>query len=225
LVKGAWELAAFGIEKDAYFFNMIWAGYNLMFLVGALLLAWERPQRREQERARCEIQARIQNGKPVHALTRDISLSGCSLVLEGRTPLPPQFDLALGIAGGVRARAELVYYERFRGGDRIGVRSLEPAAEMRQAVLLGVFARSETWEQARAEERRGRFALAAAFLLGLAGYFRAPRHVSRHYPMRRVFRLPRRLGRNRRRTVWLRDVSPGGAGLLCTGRRPRIGDV
>jgi cellulose synthase (UDP-forming) len=226
LAKGAWELATFGIERDAYFFNMIWAGYNLMFLVGALLLAWERPQRRKQERVRCALPARIQNnGKGVHAMTHEISLSGCSLVLEGTTLLTHQFDLTLGLSGGVRVRAEIVYYERFRRGDLVGVRFLEPAAEMRQAVLLDVIARSETWEQARAQERRGRFALAAAFLFGLLRYFGGPRDVSRRYPTRRVFRLPRRLGRNRRRTVWLRDVSPGGAGVLCTGRRPRHGDV
>ena len=52
----------FGIERDAYFFNMIWASYNLLFLVGALLVAWERPQRRADERVRCEVPARIVNG-------------------------------------------------------------------------------------------------------------------------------------------------------------------
>ena len=25
--------------------------------------------------------------------------------------------------------------------------------------------------------------------------------------------------------MWLCDTSPGGAGLLCTGRRPRIGEL
>jgi len=25
--------------------------------------------------------------------------------------------------------------------------------------------------------------------------------------------------------VWLRDASPGGAGVLCTGRQPRVGDL
>jgi hypothetical protein len=25
------ELATFGIERDAYFFNLIWASYNLLF--------------------------------------------------------------------------------------------------------------------------------------------------------------------------------------------------
>jgi cellulose synthase (UDP-forming) len=217
----------FGIEKDAYFFNMIWAGYNLLFMVGALLVAWERPQRRADERVRCEVPARIVNGSPIHATTRDISMSGCSLVLEGGRPaLPYSFDLVLGLEGtGVRLHAELVFHERIARRDLVGVRFIEPSQKAREAILLGVFAHSETWEAIRASERRSRFALAAAFLFGMIGYFRGSKHRSRRYPERRVFRFPRWLGRNRRRSVWLRDVSPGGAGLLCTGRRPRNGDL
>jgi hypothetical protein len=92
-------------------------------------------------------------------------------------------------------------------------------------LLLEVFARSETWEEARAGESRGRFGLASAFLIGFARYFRRDHHFSRRYPTRRVFTLPQQLGRNRRRRVWLHDVSPGGAGVLCTGRRPRRGEL
>jgi hypothetical protein len=40
-----------------------------------------------------------------------------------------------------------------------------------------------------------------------------------------VLALPRGLGRDRRRRVWLRDYSPGGAGVFCTGRRPRTGEL
>jgi cellulose synthase (UDP-forming) len=225
LGKGAWELAVFGVERDAYFFNMIWAGYNLLFLIGALLVAWERPQRREQQRVRCELPARIQNGAPFHATTRDVSFSGCSLALEDRTSLPDAFDLVLGLGGGVRVRAELVYHEHFAQRDHVGVRFVDPSAELRRALLLGVFARSETWEKVRSGERRSRFALAAAFVGGLVGYFRESHPLQRRYPIRRVFAFPRRLGRNKRRSVWLRDLSPGGAGLLCTGSRPRIGEL
>ena len=226
LAKGAWELSMFGIEKDAYFFNMIWASYNLVFLTGALLVAWERPQRRADERVRCEVAARIENGSPIHAMTRDISLSGCSLILDGRTALPYSFDLVLGLNGGLRVHAELVFHERVtRNGDLVGVRFIDPTQETREKILLEVFACSETWERLRADERRSRFGLAAAFVLGFVRYFHRSRHVSRRYPTRRVLRVPRRLGRNRKRSVWLCDTSPGGAGLLCTGRRPRIGEL
>ncbi len=31
IAKGLWEFNVFGIEKDAYFFNLAWASYNLLF--------------------------------------------------------------------------------------------------------------------------------------------------------------------------------------------------
>ena len=202
------RLAVFGIERDAYFFNMIWASYNLLFLAGALLVAWERPQRRADERMRCEVAARIENGSPIHAMTRDISLSGCSLILDGRTALPYSFDLVLGLNGGLRVHAELVFHERVtRNGDLVGVRFIDPTQETREKILLEVFACSETWERLRADERRSRFGLAAAFVLGFVRYFHRSRHVSRRYPTRRVLRVPRRLGRNRKRSVWLWRIS------------------
>jgi cellulose synthase (UDP-forming) len=226
LVKGGWELVTFGIERDAYFFNMIWASYNLMFLVGALLVAWERPQRRAEERVRCEVSARIENGKPIHAITQDISLSGCSLILDGRIALPYSFDLVLSLNGSpLRLRAELVFHERVGRRELVGVRFIDPPEDARHAILLSVFARSETWERLRSAERRSRFGLASAFLLGFARYFRGARYWTRRYPTRNALRFPRWLGHNHRRSVWLCDVSPGGAGLLCTGRRPRSGEL
>src|SRR4030095_6027465 len=110
-------------------------------------------------------------------------LSGCSLVLEhGRTPLPYTFDLVLGLNGeGVRLEAELVFEERGARRDLVGVRFIDPSEKAREAILLGVFARSETWEAARANELRSRLGLAAAFISGFVRYFRPSRHVSRRY--------------------------------------------
>jgi cellulose synthase (UDP-forming) len=227
IAKGFWELSVFGIERDAYFFNLIWASYNLLFLVGALLVAWERPQRRADDRVRVTLPARIVNGAAIHAVTRDVSLTGCSLILDERIPLPYHFDLVLGTNGngGLRLPAELVFHERYERRELVGVRFIDPSEEQRRAILLGVFARSETWEELRERERRSRFGLATAFALGFVRYFRPSHHWTRRYPTRRTYAFPRWLGRNRRRGVWLCNVSPGGAGLLCTGRRPRVGEL
>jgi hypothetical protein len=167
------------------------------------------------------------NGSAIHAHTREISLSGCSLILEARTALPYRFDLVLGMngSGGIRLHAELMFHERYERHELVGVRFLDITEEQRNALLLGVFGRSETFEEMREHERRTRLGLATAFLLGFVRYFRREHHWSRRYPTRRVLRVPQQLGRNRRRRVWLRDVSPGGAGLLCTGRRPRAGEL
>ena len=102
------------------------------------------------------------------------------------------------------------------------MRFVDPPAEVRRALLLGVFARSEVWESARAREIRSRSGLAAVFLLGLAGYFRALRPSRRRHPRRRILCPARLLGRDEERDVWLRDSSARGIGLVCTGERPRI---
>ena len=227
ICKGTWELVTFGIERDAYFFNMIWASYNLFFPArSAVHRVGDGRSARADNRVPCEIAARIENGASVHATTRDVSLSGCSLVLDQRIPLPyslrprPRVEQRSAPARGAAS-------PRARSTPQPRRRALRRAVGgcARQALLLAVFARSDVWEEARATERRGRFALAASFFVGFVNAFRGTRTSSRRYPMRRVLRFPRRVGRNRKRRVWLRDQSPGGAGLLCTGRRPRNGEL
>jgi cellulose synthase (UDP-forming) len=224
LAKGVWEFAAFGIERDAYFFNMIWAGYNLLVLLGALMVAWERPQRRGEERVRCHLAARIErrDGPPIEVSTWDVSLAGCTLVLDERAQLPEVFDLGLALGNGLRVRCALVSHERLQGRERVGVRFVDPSDEVRRALLLDVFARSEVWEDARAHELRSRLGIAAAFLVGVVGYFRPLRSSRRKHPRRRILARRRLLGSDLRRDVWLRDSSARGIGLLCTGKRPRV---
>ena len=154
IAKGAWELTTFGIERDAYFFNLIWASYNLLFLIGALLVAWERPQRRVDDRVPCQLAARIENGASLHAVTRDVSLSGCSLILDERTALPYSFDLVLGMnGGGMRLRAELVFHERYERRELVGVRFVDPTPETaRGATARRVRAQRDLGGDARGRE-------------------------------------------------------------------------
>ncbi|MBY0400769.1 glycosyltransferase, partial [Myxococcota bacterium] len=104
MLKGAVELAAFGVERDAYFFNLAWSGLNLLFLVGGLMIAWERPQRREEERVTRAIPVRIFGGgdvgdpRPaVEAWTVDVGIGGCAIALDRAVELPPRFEIELGL--------------------------------------------------------------------------------------------------------------------------------
>jgi cellulose synthase (UDP-forming) len=222
--KGLWEFHHFGIERDAYFFNLAWASYNLLFLLAALLLAWERPQKRADERVRCELPARIElPGEAISARTLDVSLGGCSLQLDSPRLLPAEFDCVLG--PGIRVRASLVYQERIARRCRAGLRFVQLAPETRRALLLGVIADPRTWERAHARELRSRIAAVASFVLAIAGYFRPLRQSRRLHPRRRRHALLRLLEGSRERSVLLRDVSPGGVGLLCAGKQPPVGNT
>jgi cellulose synthase (UDP-forming) len=219
IAKGLWELHHFGIERDAYFFNLVWASYNLFFMLAALMLAWERPQRRAQERVKRELPARLElAGESIAARTLDVSLGGCALLLEAPRPLPDELECVLG--EGIRVRAALVYQERVSRRNRVGLRFLELAPQARRALLLGVIADPASWEHAHSGEVRSRLGAAASFALAVAGYFRPLRPRRRRHPRRRVHARLWLVQGGVGRSVRLRDQSPGGIGLLCTGRQP-----
>ena len=224
IAKGVYEFRHFGIERDAYFFNLVWAGYNLVFLLAALLLAWERPQRRAQERVARELPARIEladGGGSVEAGTRDVGLGGCSLVLDAPRALPDDLSLVLGVGSGIALRGRLVYQERAgRRRIRVGVCFVDPSPEARRALLLGVFADPATWQRAHARELRAPVASALTFVAGVVGWPRPLRLRRRRYPRRRRLGLLRLSCAGAGRRVLLRDASPRGLGLLCIGSRP-----
>ena len=189
----------FGIEQDAYFFNMIWASYNLLFMVGALLVAWERPQRRADERVRCEVPVRIVNGS---VDPRDDAGREPVGLLAGPRKWPDRPALHLRPRAGPERRrrtpARGARVSRARGAARSRRRALHRP--------VGEGARGDPARRVRAQRDVGSgsartsgaagFGLAAAFLSGFVRYFRPSRHVSRRYPTRQVLRVPRRLGRN-----------------------------
>lgn len=223
VTKGIWEFYYFEIEQDAYFFNLVWAGYNLLFLLGALMLAWERPQRREQDRASRALSVRIHfGGATLSAQTQNLGLGGCCLLLDGATKLPEEFEIEIAVGEGLRIPATLVYHEHIAGRDRVGVRFTNPSAEARDALLIGVFADADTWKEAHAREARSHLRAAGLFVLAVVSWLRPLRQRRRRQPRRRGFRLLKlkRMGTQRR--VWLRDASLRGLGLVCVGTKPDV---
>jgi cellulose synthase (UDP-forming) len=223
IAKGLWEFHHFGIERDAYFFNLVWAGYNLLFLTGALMVAWERPQRREEDRALLALPARVHlGGSVLAAKTRDLGLGGCSLEVDGAIRLPDELELELPLGGGLRVRGSLVYHERIGGRDRAAVRFRGLSPEARDALLLGVFANAETWKDAHAREARNHLRAAGLFGVALAGWLLPLRKRRRHQPRRRRLSPLRAQGPGTERRVLLRDASTRGLGLLCLGPEPAV---
>ncbi|MFO0691572.1 MAG: glycosyl hydrolase family 8 [Myxococcota bacterium] len=228
MAKGAFELAQFGVERDAYVFNLGWSGLNLLFLLGGLMVAWERPQRREEERVprafpvRLFVAGSAGDASPtVSARTVDVGIGGCAIDLDEATPLPARFELELGLEKSLRLGAELVYQERRGRRTRIGLRFVDRDEATTHALLLGIFADPKTWHDAHANEARSYVGAAFAFFAALAGYFRALRPARRKHPRRLVLQRARvRIGGLERR-AWLRDGSPRGLGLLVRGTPPQ----
>ena len=229
MLKGAIELSQFGVEQDAYVFNLSWSALNLLFLLGGLMIAWERPQRREEERVRRAFPVRLLVADEVGSpgigragWTTDVGMGGCALLLESPVDLPERFEIELGLEKDLRLRAALVYQERASGRSRVGLRFVDRSEEETHALLLGVFADPKTWEGAHAREARSYLGAVWAFVRAIASYFRSLRPARRRYP--RVFSFERATARlaGLERGLWLRDRSPRGLGLVMRGERPRL---
>jgi cellulose synthase (UDP-forming) len=224
MAKGLFELAEFGVEQDAYVFNLVWSGLNLLFLLGGLMIAWERPQRREEERVSRAFPVRLHveepvasGGRPIEAWTTDVGIGGCALLLDAPVELAPTFALDLGLDKPIRLRARVAYQERVAGRTRLGLAFVDRGDAENHALLLGVFADPKTWESAHRRQARSYPMAVVSFVLSLAGYLRSSRRTRRRHPRRRTFGRARWRLAGAEHGVWLRDRSPHGLGLVVGG--------
>lgn len=144
--KGLFEFYYFGIEKDAYFFNLISAGITAGLILISLLLGWERPQRRIEERLALKIPITIstENAK-INAYTHDISLTGCSIILdkeiEGEIS---QVDIRFQNQS-LSTQARTIYCDRSQGKIRIGLHFEELPHSAKKIYIQNTFADEFLW--------------------------------------------------------------------------------
>jgi cellulose synthase (UDP-forming) len=190
--KGLFEFHFFGIEKDAYFFNLGWATYNLFLLGTALLVAWERPQRREEDRVAVRLPLRIRTGDGAvwDGWTRDVGLGGVGFESADPLDLGGDLEVELGLPDGERIRlpAKALYQERMGGTCRSGLAFASLDAASRRRILLGVFAHPGTWESAHHGHTRSHWAGAWYFLRGIALAAFPDRRRRRLHPRRRAWK-------------------------------------
>lgn len=169
IVKGVIEFEYFGIEQDAYFFNLAWATFNFGFLLAALLIAWERPQRRVQDRIQKAMPLAVRwAGGSCSGVTRDISLGGVSFCVEGKIEISSSVELEIGGADAIRCRAKLVRAERV--GLKKYVYAFEYvnlSSESFKRLVLAIFADPETWREAHRFHTRSNTMMCAYFTIGL----------------------------------------------------------
>jgi cellulose synthase (UDP-forming) len=219
MAKGIWEFWFFGIEKDAYFFNLSWAGFNLITLLVGLSMAWERPQRRGEERILKQMRFDISGAGCLRSgITQDVSLSGLSFSTNSSEMVPVEFDLTLQGQTPMSCRAQLVYHEALPGrGIKCGAAFLALQQEQRRWLVLNLFADPSTWHQAHQVRVRNPFVMAGHLFLGLWRSARSTVIRRRLTPRRRCLRPVRlQIGRQSRWAI-LRDHSPCGLGLLVFG--------
>ncbi|HEY6099769.1 MAG TPA: PilZ domain-containing protein, partial [Anaeromyxobacter sp.] len=216
LAKGGLELAAFGIETEAYAFNLFWAGANLVALLAALLVAWERPQRRTDERVRRRVRLRIGG---VEAETIDLSTSGACLRLGACPPLAPGAELTFDGDASLRVPARIVWRERAGGEERAGVAFTAPSAEVRRALARIAWSAGEVHAGAHDRRARSQLGMAARLATGIVRAF-LPLRPRRRLGLRvRALRVLALVSPGGRAPAVQLDRGPGGIGLLVLGRR------
>jgi cellulose synthase (UDP-forming) len=217
LAKGAVELAAFGIEVEAYAFNLFWAGANLLALLAALLVAWERPQRRTDERVRRRVPALLGQ---LEGETVDLSTTGACVRLSGAAPLPPEIEVVLGGEGEERVRlgARVVWRERVGREERAGLRFEGAGAEARRALARLAWSADGAHAGAHDGRTRTQLGMGIRLVAGLVRAFLPLRPRRRLAPRRRALRLLSLVAPTGRARALQRDEGPGGIGLVLFGR-------
>jgi len=217
IAKGLWEFWYFGIEKDAYFFNLSWAFINLFTLLVGLLMAWEKPQRRTEERIRKPIPFELRaDNLCIKGTTHDVSLTGVSWYGLPSGPLPRTMEITLLDKIPFTCQVRLVYHDRLseRRGVKCGLAFLQLSEGDRHDLLLNLYADPATWRNAHGNRPRSSLLMAGHLLAGLLKQFRPLRLRRRQAPRYWKFRIIRlQIGEKRYRAV-VREQSPHGLGLL-----------
>jgi cellulose synthase (UDP-forming) len=220
IVKGLWEFLYFGIEKDAYFFNLAWASFNLVFVLIGLLVAWEKPQRRTAARITRSLPFTLKGkGFLLKGQTHDVSVSGFSFISPPAGDIPPVVEATLLDRAPITARCRVVYHEPVsRHSARCGLAFLDPSESRRRQLIRRVLADPETWAAAHAGRLRTSLGMAASLLYGVV-HGLVPARARRRRSVRRTTLRPvtvRIAGHPH--TALLRDWSSRGLGVFYWGR-------
>ncbi|MGA1869818.1 MAG: glycosyl hydrolase family 8 [bacterium] len=194
IVKGIVEFNYFGIEKDAYFFNLGWAIYNLIYLLVALLVAWERPQKRQSERINMQVPFKLRaKDFFLEGTLHDISLTGASFVSECEVCIPPSATLELFDNNSLTIAVRRIYQDRRGSGKvRCGLSFTDLDPKTQNDLLLRTFAAPQTWQNAHVEHTRSNVMMGYFFFRGIISCFLPTMALKRkeiRHPQLRLKRL------------------------------------
>ena len=169
IIKGFTEFRVFAIEKDAYFFNLGWAIYNFTLLFMSLLVAWEKPQRRKEERLDFKFPVEFVTHDGIYTTTtKDISISGLSFVNESKNIIPPRGRLKLFGADSLELDYEVVYNKLpWYKGKRYAVKYLNVTQDQRKRLIVKLFTEPENWNEVHSVHTRSNLVIGYHFIVSL----------------------------------------------------------
>jgi cellulose synthase (UDP-forming) len=211
ILKGLWEFHFFGIEKDAYFFNLAWACVNLLLLTTALIVAYERPRIAHRKRIRKSLPVILRGAEFEFAgTTHDIDFSGLSIAADETPKIPRELFVVLGDGDRIGMKGRLTFFDSDGRGARIGIDFEDISVEHRHWILLNVFCDPATW--IANGRSRSNVAMCLQFIRGLLRVFRFHRPLRRTQPRKRCFRFMRIDVDDETRLMFVTNSSAAGYG-------------
>lgn len=224
--KGLWEFSYFGIERDAYLINLGWATYNAVFLGAALLVAWDRPQQRREERLAASLFVRVAGEPQDLGQTLDASPRGFALMLPRYREFPARLQMSLSTYDAEwTVTARLVYNEPVgRGRFRVGFEIEEAPSNFDDDLVLRLYADPERWRTSHDRHLRSNWLMFAHFVTSLPRAWRRLVPRQRRWKRQRQRKRLRWLTNHGVKTLWLTNMHPYGCGIVGRGEAPEPGE-
>ncbi len=222
VTKGLLEVYFFDVEKDAYFFNILWAFFNIFHLSVALSIAWERRQRRRQDRIQTAVPYKLfSHGTIIKGLTNDVSLSGFSIIVRQTEILPEVGTLALNDEAEFLCSVRQVFFERVSPrAYRAGYEFVDMSEPQYRDFVKNILSSPMVWENAHDHRYRRNSGMFWRFFAGLFFNVTPLKTRRRKNPRATVFQWHRANTNGGERSVLVTNQSQNGLRAIYFGKAP-----
>ncbi len=193
ILKGLGEFYYFGIEKDAYFFNLTWASINLILLITPLVIAREHPRHAYQNRIQKKIPLTLNAlGFYFKGDTFDLDQTGFSVLFDKQEIIPDQVGVCFGATSQLSLVAKCSFYDRDdRGRKRAAFDFVSPDKRILRWILKNVHCDSDTWNDLAKQRTKSNVIMVTHFFNGLLKTLRKPQEMRRMQPRDKILRIKR----------------------------------
>ncbi len=219
ILKGLVEFYYFGIEKDAYFFNLTWASVNLILLITPLVIAREHPRYSYQNRIQKKIPVTLNAiGFHLNGDTFDLDHTGFSMLFDKQVVIPEQVGVCLGSSDPLSLIAKPGFYDKDdRGRKRAAFDFVLPDKGAKRWILKNVHCDSNTWNDLAKQRTRSNLIMVAHFFTGLLKTLRKPQEMRRMQPRDKILRIKRLRFQHETRWVLITNQSRTGLRAYLLG--------
>lgn len=116
------------MASGAVLINLFWTAYNVMGLIPAVMMGWERPRLRNTERfkhtyiATLKTEGEIYGKRVLFGKTLDVSESGCRVLFRQLVSLPEKLTVIIHGYKRHEIQSRVVYFDSHEDGFQVGLK-------------------------------------------------------------------------------------------------------